>query len=122
MDLSLGGPPFNPLQVATLSQALECFSCLSFKKKNSLHIHVCTGTLCECVSVEGEEAAVPRPAVLPPGGCPVSMVLPPIPLPIHTPLEKVEGTQMCPVTADADLSPEPRGAATAPCSQGSGGT
>ena len=41
---------------------------------------------------------------------------------IHTPLEKVEGTQMCPVTADADLSPEPRGAAMAPCSQGSGGT
>ena len=35
----------------------------------------------------------------------MSMVLPPVPLPIHTPLEKVEGTQMCPVTADALTSP-----------------
>ena len=59
MDLSLGGPPFNPLQVATLYQALQCFSCLSFKKKNPLHIHVYTSTLCKCVSVEGEKAGCP---------------------------------------------------------------
>lgn len=84
---------------------------------------MCTQALSVSVCLWKErKPAVPRPNVLPPGGCPVSMVLPLILFPIHTPLEKVEGTQMCPVTADADLSPEPRGAATAPCSQGSGGT
>ena len=55
MDLSLKGPPFNPLQEATVYQALQCFadclSCLSLKKKtkNPLHVHVCTSTVCECV-------------------------------------------------------------------------
>ena len=102
--------PCNPLQEATVYQALQCFadrlSCLSLKKKTTLCTYTCARARSVSVSLWKErKPAVPWPAVLPPGGCPVSMVLPPVPLPIHTLLEKVEGTQMCPVTADALTSP-----------------
>ena len=59
MDLSFEGPPFNPLQVAALCQALQCFadclSCLSFQKK-TLCTHVCAQALSVSVCVGGEKA------------------------------------------------------------------
>lgn len=65
MDLSLKGPPFNPLQEATVYQALQCFadclSCLSLKKKKqkTLCTYTCAQALSVSVSVEGEKAGCP---------------------------------------------------------------
>ena len=87
-------------------------------KKTPLHAHVCTSTVCECVSVEGEKAWCPT--VPPPRGLPCIHGSAPNSAAIHTPLEKIKGTQMCPVTADALTSPLNQQGP--PCSQGSGGT
>lgn len=118
MDLSFEGPPFNALQAVALCQALQCFadclSCLSFQKK-PLCTHMCAQALSVSVCL-WKERKPGVPQYLLQGGCPVSIVLPPILLP----LEKIKGTQMYPVTADALTSPLNQQGP--PCSQGSGGT
>lgn len=63
---------------------------------------------------------VAQPAVPPPGELPCIHGSAPNSAAIHTPLEKVKGTQMCPVTADALTSPLNQQGP--PCSQGSDGT